>query len=65
MEEDSDREVAIFAQALKVAPQERDAFLEQACGGDANLRRRLKGLLEAYNRLGHFLEEPPIGGSVG
>jgi len=50
------RVVAIFMQALKVRPQERDAFLERRCGGDIDLRRRLEALLQAHDRLGNFLE---------
>ena len=64
MKSDSDRDVAIFTEALKVPPQERDAFLERMCRGDENLRRRLEGLLRAHDRLGSFLEERPNGGCI-
>jgi eukaryotic-like serine/threonine-protein kinase len=37
----------------------RRTFLEEACGGDAELRRRVEGLLEAGERAGGFLESPP------
>jgi hypothetical protein len=59
MKEDSERELGVFIEALKVPPQEREAFLERKCGGDKKLRRRLEGLLRAHDRLGNFLEEPP------
>jgi hypothetical protein len=62
MKSDSDREVAIFTEALKVPLQERDAFLERMCSGDEDLRRRLEAMLRAHDRLGNFLEEPPTGG---
>ena len=62
MKTDSDREVAIFNEALKVSPPERDAFLKRRCDGDEDLRHRLEALLRAYDRLGTFLEEPPTGG---
>ena len=62
MKSDSDRELAIFTEALKVPPQGRAAFLERKCGGDKKLRRRLEALLRAHERLGNFLEEPPIDG---
>jgi eukaryotic-like serine/threonine-protein kinase len=62
MNGDSDREVAIFTEALKVSPQERDAFLDRRCGEDEEMRRRLEALLKAYDELGNFLEEPPTGG---
>lgn len=61
MNDDSDREVSIFTQALKVAPQERDDFLDNACGGDVGLRGKVEALLKAHARLGTFLEEPPGG----
>ena len=64
MNSDSNREIAIFTRALKVAPQERDAFLERSCDGDEDLRRKVDALLSAHDRLGNFMEEPPKGGSV-
>jgi eukaryotic-like serine/threonine-protein kinase len=62
MKSDSDRELAIFNEALKVALQERNALLERMCAGDQDLRRRLEALLSAHDRLGNFLEKPPTGG---
>jgi len=62
MNSDSDRELTLFNGALKVAPQERQAFLQRMCGGDEDLRRRLEALVSAHDRLGNFLEEPPTGG---
>ena len=64
MKSDSDREIAIFTRALNVPPQERDAFLDRACAGDEELRRKVDALLSAHDRLGNFMEEPPSGGSV-
>jgi len=61
MKSDSDREVDIFTEALELSLQERGAFLERACSGDQDLRRRLEAMLRAHDRLGNFLEEPPIG----
>jgi hypothetical protein len=60
----SDREIAIFTQALKVLPQERDAFLERSCDSDEDLRRKVEALLRAHDRLGNFLEDPPTGASI-
>ena len=62
MKSDADREVDIFAGALKVSRQDRDAFLERTCSRDENLRRKIEALLRAYDQLGDFLEEPPTGG---
>jgi hypothetical protein len=61
MNGDSDREVSIFTQALKLVPQNRDAFLDSACGDDEELRGIVEALLRAHERLGTFLEEPPGG----
>ena len=62
MKGDSDRELAIFTEALRVPPQERNAFLTRKCGADEKLRHRLEALLRAHDRLGNFLEEGPTGG---
>ena len=61
MNGDSDHEVSVFTQALKVTPHERDAFLDKACGRDEDLRGKVEALLKAHDRLGSFLEEPPGG----
>jgi hypothetical protein len=63
MKGDSDREVAIFTEALKVPPQEREAFLECVCRGHEELRQKVEALLRAHERVGNFLEEPPTRGS--
>ncbi len=64
MNGDSDREVSIFAEALEVPPQERNGFLEEMCNGDEALIHKIKDLLNAYDRLGSFLEEPPATGPL-
>ena len=61
MNGDLDREVAIFTQALRVAREDRDAFLARTCRGDEDLREKVEALLRAHDRLGNFLEEPPGG----
>jgi len=63
MKGDSNREVAIFTEALKVPLEKRDTALESLCRGDEDLRRKVEALLRAHDRLGNFLEEPPTGGS--
>jgi hypothetical protein len=48
---------SIFLAALENgSPQERSAFLDAACGADAELRRRIERLLDAHARAGDFLE---------
>src|SRR5215471_13267161 len=53
----------IFVRALeKPAGQARDAFLDGACGNNLPLRRRLEALLQQFDSLGTFLEEPAVSG---
>ena len=63
MKSDPGREVVVFTDALKVPVPDRAAFLEIACGTDENLRHKVEALLRAHDRLGNFLDEPPIGAS--
>src|SRR5262249_14575165 len=54
------RDEAIFAEALGKAPgPERQAFLDEACGGDAALRRRVEILLEGDAQTLGILELGP------
>ena len=66
MSADSSQDEPIFTEALKHPVAEREAFLDRACAGDAELRRKVEALLRAYERLGDFLETPPLkpGSSV-
>ena len=48
------------AQAID-SPQERRAYLDDACGTDAELRARVEALLRANEDAGSFLEQPPAG----
>jgi serine/threonine protein kinase len=38
--------------------EERRAYLDQACGGDDALRRKVEALLQAYDEAGSFLDPP-------
>lgn len=51
----------IFMDALETPPEKRAQFLENACGGDADLQRRISALLEENEQLGSFLEDPAQG----
>ncbi len=46
--------------ALDRAPQERAAFLDEACGGDEELKDEAAQLLTAYTEAGDFIEQPAI-----
>jgi serine/threonine protein kinase len=53
---------SIFAAALgKATGAERRAFLDEACGGDKALRRRVERLLEADDHTAGILERGPDG----
>ncbi|MGA2259588.1 MAG: serine/threonine-protein kinase [Thermoguttaceae bacterium] len=52
---------SIFAEAIeKNTPEERTAFLEEACAGNSELRKNVQSLLDAYDE-GQFLESPARG----
>ena len=46
----------VFSVARNLPPLERAAFLEQTCGGDAELRRQADSLLTAHDQSGQFLQ---------
>src|SRR3989442_15091212 len=51
----------LFFQALeKPAGEARAAFLDSACGNNPDLRRRLEALVQRFESLGTFLEEPAV-----
>jgi tetratricopeptide (TPR) repeat protein/serine/threonine protein kinase len=53
------QEQSIFIEALeREDPTERAAFLDRACGGDTELRRRIEKLLLRHAQDGSFLESP-------
>ena len=55
-------EQAVFAEALQRAvPDARAAYLDEACGSDVALRRRVEALLSAAASAGDFLEDAPTG----
>src|SRR5438093_155025 len=58
MNEPEQREEVVFEAALRLTDHQRAAYLDQACGGDTELRRRVDALLGAFARAGGFLKEP-------
>jgi serine/threonine protein kinase/Flp pilus assembly protein TadD len=54
----SSLESIFFAALEKHSLAERSAFLDQACAGDAELRRRVERMLAAQVEAGNFLESP-------
>jgi hypothetical protein len=62
MSEDPGRDVVIFTEAVRLPAEQRAAFVDRACAGDDNLRRKVLALLDAHERVGDFLENPPFQG---
>ncbi len=58
MNEPSPAEVLFFAALEKATPEERAAYLDEACSGKEALRQRVERLLAAYPLVGQFLERP-------
>ncbi|HLN28119.1 MAG TPA: tetratricopeptide repeat protein [Gemmataceae bacterium] len=51
----------IFVAALgKANAADRTAYLDEACGGDTELREQIEGLLRTHEQLGGFLETPAL-----
>jgi serine/threonine protein kinase/tetratricopeptide (TPR) repeat protein len=50
------REEAIFDAALALQPEQRLAYLDQACGEDTQLRGHIELLLRSHEHAGKFLE---------
>jgi serine/threonine protein kinase/WD40 repeat protein len=48
----------LFSEALDLPPEQRSAFLDQACRGVPELRRLVDGLLHENQRMGSFLAQP-------
>ena len=50
---------SILAAAVEMGSEaERQQFVDQACAGDAELKRRVDELIENHFRAGRFLESP-------
>jgi serine/threonine protein kinase len=49
---------ALYNDAAALAPPERAAFLDDACGGDLDLRREIESLLAYQNQAETYLDKP-------
>jgi hypothetical protein len=55
----SSRAESVFFTALeKSTPEERAAYLDEACGQDTKLRQRVEKMLNAQPNVGDFLQQP-------
>ena len=52
-------EETLFQEALSRSPEERAAFLEQACEGRPEFLAAVKALLAAHEKSGNVLDRPP------
>ena len=51
----------IFAKALEIEePEARESYLDDACGGNAELRAEVADLLAAFEQAGSFLKKPAV-----
>ncbi len=61
MNDAPDRDVVVFTEALRLPTAERADYLNRACAGDGELRRRVEAILRGYEKAGDFLGEPAVG----
>src|SRR5687768_3641065 len=55
----------LFHAAVELSPEERGAFLDASCAGDAEARAEVESLVAAHEREGEFLSEPPVALAAG
>ena len=61
MNDDLDRDMVVFSEAINLPEAERAGYLERACAGDAGLKSRVEALFRALEKAGDFMCEPPPG----
>ena len=54
----------LFGRALERHGDDRTRVLDEACRGDADLRREVEALLAEHERAGSFLAGPPLATTV-
>src|SRR5574341_1534189 len=55
----------IYDQALELEPEWRDAFLDEVCASDEELRREVESLLAAHERAEGFIDQPAVEVAAG
>ena len=53
-----------FAAMERESPEARAAYLDEVCGSDPDLRRRVERLLDAQPKVGSFLDSPAAGATM-
>ena len=51
----------VLGECLERPPEERPAYLDDACAGDLELRREVESLSASYEAAGDMMEEPALG----
>src|SRR5262245_9377016 len=51
------RELFLYAVG-KLPPEQWDGYVSEACGGDAELKQQVGGLLQIHREAGNFLDRP-------
>ena len=54
------REEAIFEGALQLSPEQREAYIQAACGGDVTLMERIRDLICFHEKGDGPLETPAV-----
>ncbi len=66
---DLERAAMIFERAGELDGEAREAYLDEACSGDAPLRAEIQSMIDAHREQGEFLSEPtqhePVRGLTG
>lgn len=55
----------LYHTASELAPNERAAFLDSACGGDQELRREVSSMLRGHERAGNYFAAPAMEVAAG
>lgn len=50
----------LLEEVLDREPGQREAFLQEACAGDEELRKKVEALLAAHEKAGDFVEVPAL-----
>ena len=50
----------IVDEAIRRKPEERSAFVTEACGEDESVRREVESLLASFDNAGDFMEAPAL-----
>jgi serine/threonine protein kinase len=61
MDHESDHQIEIFSRAIELPLEDRRAYLDQACAGNGELRRKIEELMAVHQRSKGFMQDSPWG----